>query len=367
MLEFRREEPGQRAELAAFAGRAFARKGVAEDFASLLPKLYGPQADPSPVHTLLYEDGRLAALFALQVADFTVAGCRLRTGWLGTVAVREDCRGRGHLARLMEQAQRQMAESGCDLAVLGGQRQRYGRFGFEPGGTQWQFTLQPRNIRDLPRPGETEVRPLMEADMDRVMDLWRQQPVLGPRSRDDFGLVLSSWGSTPLGLWQNGRLCGYCTCNAQGQVLELCLPDPSLLPSLLAPLLDRCGWLTVTLGPWPGPCQRMLASCSEQVRLVENHSYRIFHWQPVLEASLALRRRWSPLPEGRLLVPIGGEGCLEFDGTRCAWTPGTDGGGLTAREAVRLLWGPDSALVCASAVPPGWLPLPLAFPWLDGI
>lgn len=37
-------------------------------------------------------------------------------------------------------------------------------------------------------------------------------------------------------------------------------------------------------------------------------------------------------------------------------------------SAARLLFGPDSPLVPgAQAVPAGLLPLPLAFPWADGI
>ena len=39
--------------------------------------------------------------------------------------------GQGHLALLMQDAQ-ERAGGGCDIAMLGGQRQRYERFGYVP-------------------------------------------------------------------------------------------------------------------------------------------------------------------------------------------------------------------------------------------
>ena len=233
MLEFIREAPGQRTALAALAERAFLQNGAAVHFASLLPKLYGQEACAQPVHTLLLENGTPAGLFALQVSEFQIAGMPLRVGWIGTVCVLPEFRGRGHLAHLMEEADRQLRVQGCALAVLGGQRQRYRRFGYELGGTQWQFTVTARNLRGLPEPGDASVRPLCEADIPQAFGLWKTQPVLGPRTPQTFLRILQSWGCEPLGVWNGGQLAGYAGCNAQGQMMELCVQSAALLPPLL--------------------------------------------------------------------------------------------------------------------------------------
>ena len=216
MLEFIREAPGQRTALAALAERAFLQNGASVHFASLLPKLYGQEACAQPVHTLLLENGTPAGLFALQVSEFQIAGMPLRVGWIGTVCVLPEFRGRGHLAHLMEEADRQLHAQGCALAVLGGQRQRYRRFGYELGGTQWQFTVTARNLRGLPEPEDASVRPLCEADIPQAFRLWKTQPVLGPRTPQTFLWILQSWGCEPLGVWDGGQLAGYASCNAQG-------------------------------------------------------------------------------------------------------------------------------------------------------
>lgn len=70
-------------------------------------------------------------------------------------------RGKGHLALLMQDAQERMQAAGCDIAMLGGQRQRYERFGYVPAGAHWEFTLTPRNVRDI-RTGGVALAPLAE-------------------------------------------------------------------------------------------------------------------------------------------------------------------------------------------------------------
>ena len=364
MPEFIREAPGQRAELAAFAERAFFQSGKAVDFPSLLPKLYGPEADARPLHTLLLENGTPAGLFALQVSEFRIAGEPLRVGWIGTVCVLPEFRGHGHLAHLMEEAERQLRAQECALAVLGGQRQRYRRFGYELGGTQWQFTVTARNLRELPEPEGVSVEPLRETDAAQAFELWKAQPVLGPRTPQTFFRTLHSWGCTPFGVWKNGRLAGYASVNAQGQMMELCAQDAALLPPLLSACLAHRSELTVMLGPWPGPLQRALAGYAEHTLLAENHSYRVLRWLPVARAALALQRlHGAAAPSCR--VPVAGEGTLELRAGDCRWTEDPRQRGLPATQAVRLLLGPDSRLV--RSAPEAALPLPFMLPWLDGI
>ncbi|MBD9256061.1 MAG: GNAT family N-acetyltransferase [Ruthenibacterium lactatiformans] len=149
MVHLEQAQPEQLQELLAFAEEAFRTPEGKVDFPTLLPKLYGPGADSAPLHTVLYEDGAPAGLYCLKIQDFNIAGTALRVGGIGTVCVDGRSRGKGHLALLMQDAQERMQAAGCDIAMLGGQRQRYERFGYVPAGAHWEFTLTPRNVRDI--------------------------------------------------------------------------------------------------------------------------------------------------------------------------------------------------------------------------
>lgn len=132
MVHLEQAQPEQLQELLAFAEEAFRTPEGKVDFPTLLPKLYGPGADSAPLHTVLYEDGAPAGLYCLKIQDFNIAGTALRVGGIGTVCVDGRSRGKGHLALLMQDAQERMQAAGCDIAMLGGQRQRYERFGYVP-------------------------------------------------------------------------------------------------------------------------------------------------------------------------------------------------------------------------------------------
>lgn len=380
MVYLEQAQPEQLQELLAFAEEAFRTPEGKVDFPTLLPKLYGPGADSAPLHTVLYEDGAPAGLYCLKIQDFNIAGTALRVGGIGTVCVDGRSRGKGHLALLMQDAQERMQAAGCDIAMLGGQRQRYERFGYVPAGAHWEFTLTPRNVRDI-RTGGVALAPLAEYPswLESARALHEKQPVTCARGGDaSFLTVLQSWRAEPYAVLQDGMFAGYCAL-AEGKpprLQELVLPDAALLPAFAAALAQHTGaaGVRVQLYPWQRAELAYFASVAEQGVCVPNHSYRVFHWAAAARAAMALQRAYDD-------TAILNEFILEVENeVRLRFGPGAEGVRsaepqdaapdlvLPPLDAARLLFGPDSPLVPgAQAVPAGLLPLPLAFPWADGI
>ena len=254
MVHLEQAQPEQLQELLAFAEEAFRTPEGKVDFPTLLPKLYGPGADSAPLHTVLYEDGAPAGLYCLKIQDFNIAGTALRVGGIGTVCVDGRSRGKGHLALLMQDAQERMQAAGCDIAMLGGQRQRYERFGYVPAGAHWEFTLTPRNVRDI-RTGGVALAPLAEYPswLESARALHEKQPVTCARGGDaSFLTVLQSWRAEPYAVLQDGMFAGYCAL-AEGKppLQELVLPDAALLPAFAAALAQHTGAAGVRVQLYP--------------------------------------------------------------------------------------------------------------------
>ena len=263
---------------------------------------------------------------------------------------------------------------------LGGQRQRYERFGYVPAGAHWEFTLTPRNVRDI-RTGGVALAPLAEYPswLESARALHEKQPVTCARGGDaSFLTVLQSWRAEPYAVLQDGMFAGYCAL-AEGKpprLQELVLPDAALLPAFAAALAQHTGaaGVRVQLYPWQRAELAYFASVAEQGVCVPNHSYRVFHWAAAARAAMALQRTYDDTAildefilevenEGRLRFGPGAEGVRPAEPQDAA--PDLV---LPPLDAARLLFGPDSPLVPgAQAVPAGLLPLPLAFPWADGI
>ena len=166
MVHLEQAQPEQLQELLAFAEEAFRTPEGKVDFPTLLPKLYGPGADSAPLHTVLYEDGAPAGLYCLKIQDFNIAGTALRVGGIGTVCVDGRSRGKGHLALLMQDAQERMQAAGCDIAMLGGQRER--EADRHPLGNIVQRHRQYKKGCPLPRGGRP-LRPAFKMQMGQQM------------------------------------------------------------------------------------------------------------------------------------------------------------------------------------------------------
>lgn len=380
MYRLTQAQPGQMPEILAFAERAFAAQEKDPDFARMLPKLYGRGRATESEHTLLYNGDVLEGMYALRVLDAKAAGEPLRVGWIGTVAVRREARGKGHLERLMQHANRRLETLGCDLGVLGGQRQRYQRFGYDCAGTQWEFCLDARSLRDVPARG-LALREIGRAspDLARAEAQYRRGTICCHRAPEDFYDVLCSWDARPWAFYRGAEYAGYCTVQQSGGcavIWEFCPLRAEDAPAACKAVMQRlqCGALRVSLPPWAGGAQQALADAAARTRLAENHSYRVLRWERVLRAAMAVRSAVGPpLCPGALRFSVRGGPDLEiFSGPDGAGvrtlSRGAPGLRLSANEAVRLVLGPDSALVRGAAgAPPGWLPFPLAFSWQDGI
>lgn len=311
MIRLEQALPGTLPQLTAFAQAAFQTPGGGVEFEKLLPKLYAPGAGSEPMHTLLYDGNTPVGMFCLQVQIFLVAGNPLKVGWLGTVAVSPEHRGKGHLEQLMEHANGLLAAVGCDLGVLGGQRQRYERFGYEPAGQQWEFTISPRNLRGVAENG-VSLCPLADrADLtEQAMKLYRSRPVRCERGDERrFVSVLQSWGSLPLALLQHQKFAGYCTLAKEGgayQTLELDLTDSALLPGCLAALVRQAqDQVRVQVYPWQTGVLQGCAALAEQSRCAVNHSYKVLNWENTTRAALALRKACAlPAPTGTFVLEI---------------------------------------------------------------
>jgi len=80
-----------------------------------------------------------------------------------------ECRGRGVMSSILQEVCRSIHEQGMDFAWLGGDRLRYGRYGWARGGFHMRFDFTDRYLP--PPPAEGTVRPL---DRERDFDLVRE-------------------------------------------------------------------------------------------------------------------------------------------------------------------------------------------------
>lgn len=130
------------------------------------PFAYDP--DRPERHAVVVEDGDVVA-HAAAVPQTLVAGpAEIDCPGIAGVATHPRHRGEGHMSALLEFWLDRLDDAATPLVELGGDRQRYGRFGFENGGREFRYRVTDRS---LPATSATDVRTLAD---DGVLDVVRE-------------------------------------------------------------------------------------------------------------------------------------------------------------------------------------------------
>ena len=376
MTEYRMARPEEEDQLLDFINLVFSQVRVPHHFQRLLPKVY---AHPgfSALHYTAVCDGRIAATVALLPLTLQMdADHALQGGYVGSVSAHERYRGQGHMKALMDMLIRDARDRGYDFLALGGQRQRYGYWDFERCGMRRVFDITRANVRHCLADREQcpiAFRPILEEDdkaLPALYDLSARQEMTCLRRADRFLETMRSWNSTLYALEEKtgGAALGY-LCQRDDLTVELALEQEECLPDVVRAWVEETGRMSISVPAHQSLRARALNAFAEGYTVRDSQMFRIFHWQRVLEAALALKAKTGDLAPGRAVVEIENAGKWEIrvEGKTAAVTetglaPRLR---LNARQAAALFFSPAAALETRDSVIAPWLPLPLDIPIPD--
>ena len=283
MLEKRWATPADKHDIIDFIDYVFSKAHRPHDFATLLPKLYCDAADTTAHHFIIKEDGKILAAILAYPVEMTIAGERVMSLGVGSVSTHPRARGRGFMDDLLAAVDAHAEEVGADFAVLGGNRQRYGYYGFDLAGCHLTATLYRHNaihaFKDADMAGLSLV-PMDDSHADAACALHAAQPSFCYRSREMFITVLRNWNNTPMAILRNGKMIGYCVINpiSGGQyITELLLEDEADFPAVLRHMSDLYGSLTLVTPAWHKERVKLLTSVCQTFSLSPNHMMKFYH------------------------------------------------------------------------------------------
>lgn len=374
MVEYRLARSAEREAYLALADSVFAgQTGRPFDFASLLPKMYGPGLDTSNRQYLAVDDARgVVGLIASLPGELRAGGMTLRTGYIGTVSVHPKARGEGHMKRLMALNLERLLGEGADLVLLGGQRQRYAYFGFEPAGLAFETVVTRSNVRhalsDVDASGVRfeEITPGGPWESEAAA-LHRAQRMAF--DRPGFATVCVSYGCKPFAAVADGRFVGYVVRESEeGCLCEVAAPDGAALDRLLKAWLQHTQGASVRFPVSPAEPEtlRHLWNYAEGIQAGPCVQALVLNWPRVTEALLRVKASYTPLADGELSLEADGRAfAVRVQNGQVSVSPDVKNPlRLTRREAQRMLLDPF-AFETRAAAPAGWFPLPLFVPTVD--
>ncbi len=390
------------------------RAGTTADYEGILKRVLAAFADSSPAHApfdLLYPDcirpdaacmqdwvlaeaasGEIVAGVQIVPRPMRLAGgIRVRAAGIGQVFCLPAHRKGGLMTALLEAAVAKMDRDGYDVSLLGGDRRRYRRQGWEVAGSMVAARLGSRSIRAVePPPAGQELPPPRRwhgeaEDFPKLYAAWQALPTRGERSPDMHAAVLRRFN---VWTWIQECPAGFAYVVLRGDQVAEYAGDRPALQALLGHLVQRTS-LRVRLPPAPvwGELEPMILDFAGWYAVEPAGMARIFSvrrvltaWEPLLRRRLAgwsgrLRLRVTETGEQTILAGTdAGPVVLDTPARDAASGPGRDGVeiALSLPEMAALLFGP---------VPPPALPetvreceavrrafpLPLGWPALDEV
>jgi len=361
---YRSALPSDRDAILDFANYVFSISKQPHDFRSLLPKVYGVQAsDQAARHYLAERNGKILALVGVRPLNLYHGSHCLCGGFVGSVSVHPYARHEGHMRRVMQLMLDH--ESGLDFLALGGQRQRYGYWGFTQAGVSADYLVTPSNIRHALRNMELPDLKLIPWDSSiapeaacQMLALQESTLCYVKRTAGEFPYVLRSWNSQPYLIAYNGNYVGYLAETADHRITEIQLvpecPD-SYLPSVIRQLASEYP-VTFSFAPWDKRNIRLVSSLAEGQHLDTRNMLRIQNWQKVLNFMFALQSALRPVAEST--YSFSPSGLAVTYANRHISILSSESGESPDPASLQDQFFSPSHLLVPSGMPEGWTPLP---------
>jgi len=161
--------------------------------AAHLPDAY---ADPTPAHhAVVRRDDTVVGHAGCFPRTLVVGKGELQTRVIGGVATDKRYRGNGYMSALMEFWLERLEREGIGLSNLGGDRRRYGRFGWELAGRERAYDVSERSFTGPG--GASGIRRLSAdtaADTEIVRRLHSAEPLRVSRDRERYATLLDQAG-----------------------------------------------------------------------------------------------------------------------------------------------------------------------------
>lgn len=395
--------PAEFEDLLDFLSVAF----VEDDFRRIHPRLYRPQF--VNLNCVVRASGRIRSSAMLVPHTWFVGETRLQAAGIGGVATHPRTRGQGLMQAVVSHQLNRAQEGGFDLAFLGGQRQRYNRFGFETSGNCVRLLFTQAGARAealrVGYPTGLSFRQIRSQDLaaiERAMMYHGRQSLRSDRGNDpqEFYLFLKAWRNKPFAaVDDHGLVVGILVVaggdfDAKVVVTELLAETPIVASAMLRAWLERSESvqeLQLLLPPTDLATARELSNWAERSEVTTTECaamFLIIAWDRVVDAMLKLRLRMlGCLAPASVVIQIVGYGRLLLcvsDAGKSAYASRLEDRGAhpedapdeiwcDSRMATRLLFGPLSPMT-VMPLPPvvagalsAWCPLPLYWATQDAV
>lgn len=387
-MEIRRLNSNDYDELLELLNGVFANKyGRAMDFLSEQPKMWRRDDECMGKHIAVFEDGRMVSVVGIYPLPVVIGGQRLLFATTGNVATLPEYEGRGYFTKLFSMAMDEVERMGVDAARLGGARQRYAKYGFEPAGLCFKIELNSDNVNKFFKGyGENvsfeRITPEDKCALEYVSMLIKKKDFFVERKQEDIYSLIGTKHSAPYIAKRDGAPIGYLSASCDNQFVgvgefgrninEYGYESSEDFFHMISAYQKKVGnVLNLTVAPHETDILEKISDGAEYVNLVSPSRFRILNFEKLIDALVKLKDKSEGLPYAKCVIEIEDYGKVllyrEENGVGATLSSDAPEIVLSRAEATRLLFG-HLPCFATKKIPENlkkFLPLPLSWNTLD--
>ena len=306
----------QRDELIKMLDLTFGFEQEGNKFINLLPKLYKEEYQPAENNIILDVNGDMRAAVGVYYNTLTVADEKLRLAGIGNVGVHPEHQGKGYMQFCMLLALDEMKQNMTDIAALGGARQRYEHFSFEPAGIQTAFRYTKNNVKrtlGADRTSKFTSRKLTENDTEiyaQMEQIYTGRIFHAERPAAMMYDILRTWHAVPYAAFDGDEFKGWFVFNRENDALyELFCKNEEDTEDMILAALEASGRneIRIHAPEFETALYKYLALNCEYFDIGHAEQFSILCYERVLRAFLKLKASYKKLPDGEFKMLILGE------------------------------------------------------------
>ncbi len=199
--------------------------------------------------SVITKDDKILSLIRLFPMNLIVGRNKIKMGGIGGVATDPEARGKGYMIKLLNYNIKRMKDEGYALSVLGGNRYRYGNFGWENGERQINLNISSRSLNKAGIKPATKVKRYQgeKEILKKIISVHEKEPLRVERTKKDYQFLYQKIGTA---LYWSEKKGGFAYIDLAGEgsasrVIEWG-GDEKVIASIAAHLLNRFGSSVMT-------------------------------------------------------------------------------------------------------------------------
>lgn len=259
--------------------------------------------------SIITENNKIVSLIRLFPLNLIVGERKIKAGGIGNVATDPETRGKGYMAKLLNYNIKKMKDERYSLSVLGGDRYRYGNFGWEFGGRQINLNISSRSLSKAGVKPSDKVNRYQGEDeiLKKIISCHEKEPLRVERTKRDYKLLYQKMGTALYWAEEKGNF-GYIDLSGENQATQVIEygGDERIISSLASYLLDRFGSSSITFPvPVSKSFPKLLYELSSGWSLSIVSSVKIINLKEILKGFLLqIEERWDSNEQEKITFQI---------------------------------------------------------------